>query len=139
LGTILIKNISKHMMIINGILIASILTFSLGFVNQVWIYLLLILFTGIVLAPVNIAIGGWLPELVDPQRMGRVSAWIDPLMMTAQSIALGSIALLFPAFISLKTAYIFMGFGLFTVFIFYLIALPRLVAIAKLNNAALSS
>jgi MFS family permease len=139
LGTILIKHTSKHFIIICGIMIASILTFFLGIASQVWIYLFLILLTGITLAPVNIAIGGWLPELVDPKLMGRVSAWIDPLMMTAQSIALGLIAVLFPAFINLKTAYLFMAAGLFAVFIFYLVSLPRLAVKTKSNSAEIST
>ncbi|CAM3004339.1 MFS transporter [Paenibacillus sediminis] len=135
LGAVLVKVMKKHVIIIVGVLLSGLLTIGLIYANEVWMYLTYIGVIGCVLAPVNIAIGGWLPELVAPDKMGRVSAWIDPLMMLAQSIALGLIAILYPHFISLELTYWLMGGLLLLASIIYLWKLPNLVKEKELNEA----
>jgi DHA3 family macrolide efflux protein-like MFS transporter len=125
-GSVLIKAVKPYLIMISGIGAASLLTFAMGYTSHVWLYLVLVFVAGLVIAPVNIAIGGWMPAIVDPGKMGRVSAWIDPLMMLAQSIALGLIALLYPLFIHLEMLYYGMGIGLFLIFLIYAMVLPRL-------------
>jgi DHA3 family macrolide efflux protein-like MFS transporter len=80
---------------------------------------------GIMLAPLNIAIGGWLPALVDPRQMGRVTSWNDPLLMLGQSVSLGLIALLYPRMLPLEVFYTALAIILLLVFIFYAFTLPR--------------
>jgi DHA3 family macrolide efflux protein-like MFS transporter len=58
--------------------------------------------------------------------VGRVSAWIDPLMMLAHSISLGLIAWLFPAYVSLEAIYYGIGIALLIVSVIYFSVLPRL-------------
>lgn len=84
------------------------------------------LLVGLVIAPVNVAIGGWLPRLADPAQMGRFSAWNDPLLMLGQSAALGAIALLFPSTVGLATIYVTLSALVFLAFAFYAFTLPRL-------------
>ncbi len=131
IGSVVVNKLKPYLIIIAGILAASVLTIALGTTNNEWLYLVLILLAGIVLAPVNVAIGGWLPAIVDPARMGRVSAWIDPLMMLAQSCALGLIALLYPALVSLKAIYYGLGVLMLLVFVIYSATLPRLSRTAQ--------
>lgn len=61
--------------------------------------------------------------------MGRVSGWTDPLMMIAQSSALGLIALLFPGIIG-KVDYIYYGLAgvIIIAALYYFIAPPRFSA-----------
>lgn len=86
---------------ITAIFLASLLTFIIGSLSSINGYLGLILLIGIVLAPANIVLGGWMPELVLPQFMGKVNALTDPVMMAGHSLALGFISLAFPAWISI--------------------------------------
>jgi hypothetical protein len=68
-----------------------------------------------------------MPKIVHPKLMGRVSGWIDPLMMFAQSITLGLIAVLFPKIIS-NIEYLYYGMAtvILLVFLFYALTLPKL-------------
>ncbi len=89
------------------------------------------------IGPVNIAIGGWMPKIVHPKIMGRVSGWQDPFMMFAQSITLGLVALLFPKFVTnIDYLYYGMGIVILAVFVFYFIALPKYSAEADRDRCA---
>lgn len=126
-GNKLVKKFKVHRVLIGGILFTGILTLLLGLLNNIWIYLGFVLLTGVVLAPVNVALSGWMTELVDPKLMGRVSGWIDPLMMLAHSIALGIIAVIFPAFVKVDAIYYAIGILMLLVGTYYLLILPKLV------------
>lgn len=108
------------------ILIAGLLIFVLGYTKVLWVYYATTFVLGMCIGPVNIAIGGWMPKIVNPKLMGRVSGWQDPFMMFAQSLTLGLVALLFPKFVS-NIDYLYYGMGVFilAVFIFYFVALPK--------------
>ncbi|MBS2968646.1 MFS transporter [Metabacillus sp. KIGAM252] len=135
IATFIEKKIKPHLMMIVPILAASALIVLLGFTDHLWVYLTTVFFIGICLGPINIAIGGWMPKIVNPKLMGRVSGWIDPLMMTAQSLTLGFIALVFPKFIE-TIDYIYYGMAsvIFLVFIFYALTLPKLSEQADLEE-----
>ncbi|MBC8081075.1 MAG: MFS transporter [Gorillibacterium sp.] len=126
IGTSIAKLVKPHQIMIAGLFAAAGVTMILGFINHVWLYLILFFVLGLFLAPVNIAIGGWKPAIVEPAYMGRVNAWIDPLMMLAHSIALGLIALVYPHFVGLSVIYYGIGIALFSVFLIYAITLPKL-------------
>ncbi|MBO9130912.1 MFS transporter [Bacillus sp. 165] len=127
IGNPIMKSMKPYQMIIGGIFATGLLTLSFGFTQNVWIYLSLIFVTGLILAPVNIALNGWMTELVDPKIMGRVSAWIDPLMMSAHSLALGAVAIVFPRWVNVDTMYYVLALLMFVVSFYYLLVLPRLV------------
>ncbi|AZB42618.1 MFS transporter [Bacillus sp. FJAT-42376] len=127
IATFIEKKVKPHLMMIVPILAASALIVLLGFTDHLWVYLTAVFFIGICLGPINIAIGGWMPKIVNPKLMGRVSGWIDPLMMTAQSITLGLIAVVFPKFIeTIDYIYYGMAIVIFLVFVFYALTLPKL-------------
>lgn len=108
------------------IFIAGLLIFVLGYTNILWVYYAAAFALGMCIGPINIAIGGWMPKIVHPKLMGRVSGMQDPFMMFAQSLTLGLVALLFPKFVS-NIDYLYYGMGviILLVFIFYFIALPK--------------
>ncbi len=126
-GPKLVQLFKVHRVLIAGILLTGVLTIVLGAMENVWLYLAVVFVTGVILAPVNVALSGWMNELVDPKVMGRVSGWVDPLMMLAHSISLGIVAVVFPAFVKVDTIYFAIGLLLLLVGTYYLLVLPRLV------------
>jgi DHA3 family macrolide efflux protein-like MFS transporter len=123
----LIQKFKVHRVFITGLFLSGIFTFVLGTLGYVWIYFPFVLLIGIILAPLNVALSGWMTELVDPKFMGRVSGWIDPLMMLSYSISLGIIAILFPALVKVDTIYYAIGILLLLVGCYYLLVLPAQV------------
>jgi DHA3 family macrolide efflux protein-like MFS transporter len=127
IGNKLIQLFKVHRVLIAGIFLVGLLMLVLGMVDNIWVYLSIILVTGVILAPVNVAITGWMTELVDPKIMGRVSGWVDPLMMLAHSVSLGIVAIIFPAFVKVDMIYFAIGILMLIVGSFYLLVLPKLV------------
>ncbi|WP_049628386.1 MFS transporter [Bacillus sp. JFL15] len=126
IGTMIAKKVKPHHLMSLPILAAGLLIFVLGYTDQLWIYYAAAFVLGMCIGPVNIAIGGWMPKIVHPKIMGRVSGWQDPFMMFAQSITLGLVALLFPKFVAnIDYLYYGMGIVILAVFLFYFIALPK--------------
>ncbi|MFC0522173.1 MFS transporter [Pontibacillus salicampi] len=74
----------------------------------------------------NIAIGGWLPSIVDKRMMGRVESWITPIMMVSHTATLAIITVGFPSIISIQSLFYVCGAILLLVGVFYMILLPRL-------------
>lgn len=127
IGTLISSKFKPHQLMIYPILLSSILIYILGFTDQMWIFLTTVFIIGTCIGPINIAIGGWMPKIVHPKLMGRVSGWIDPMMMFAQSLTLGIIAVLFPKVIS-NIEYLYYGMAtvILLVFLFYALTLPKL-------------
>lgn len=127
IGNKLIQLFKVHRVLIGGIFLTGILSLTLGMLENIWLYLSIVLLIGVILAPVNVAISGWMTELVDPKLMGRVSGWVDPLMMLAHSVSLGIIAVIFPALVKVDTIYLVIGILMLIVGTYYLLVLPKLV------------
>lgn len=126
-GTILTRSVRLHYIIIASLLVSGALTLVTPFINEVWTFLVLVFFAAIAVAPSNIAIGGWLPQIVDKRLMGRVQGWINPVVMTGQFITLALIAVAFPALVSVEVPFYWLGGSFFAVGMFYLLRLPKLV------------
>lgn len=126
IGPKLIARFSRTSVLITGLFAASLLIFGLGLADRVEIYLAIVVVAGITLAPVNIVLGSWMPELVAPKNMGRVNALIEPIMMSGHSLALGVVAAAFPMWISVT--WLHYGLAICTVIIgfTYLLSLPPL-------------
>ncbi|MNC70030.1 hypothetical protein D3C75_1207970 [compost metagenome] len=67
-----------------------------------------------------------MPHIIDSSIRGRVNAWIDPIMMASQSIALGLVAVLYPKLISIEAAYMGVGVCVLAVALLYAARLPKL-------------
>ncbi|WP_339158226.1 MFS transporter [Paenibacillus sp. FSL W8-0186] len=127
IGLKLIRRYTRIPILIAGLFISSVLIGGLGFTDRIEVYLLLVFIEGIAIAPINIALGSWMPELVPPQNMGRVNALIEPVMMLGHSLALGFVALAFPAWVSITWLHYLLGICTLGVSFYYLLALPPLV------------
>lgn len=127
IATFISSKVKPYQLMIIPIFSISLLVFFLGVTDQVWVFLSIVFVIGTCIAPINVAIGGWMPKIVHPKLMGRVSGWIDPLMMLAQSLTLGTIALLFPKIVA-RIDYLYYGMAVIIlgVFIFYAMTLPKL-------------
>lgn len=126
LGSRMMKRWKPHQIMIGMLLAIGVLIVILGQVNSVWAFMPLTLLLGTLLAPLNVAIGGWVPSLVEPAMMGRTTAWVEPLMMLAHSATLGCISILYPKFLSLELSYWVLGITVLIVFVFYGLTLPKL-------------
>ncbi|RSK26285.1 MFS transporter [Bacillus sp. HMF5848] len=125
-GSLLAKKWKLYQMMIVGLAGSGSLIVAAAYVQHIWLYFVLMACVGLVLPLVNIAIGGWLPAIVDPKMMGRVQGWITPLMMLSQSVTLGAIAFSFPRFIEVGGLFIVVGCCLLLVSIMYAVTLPKL-------------
>ncbi|UKX75402.1 MFS transporter [Bacillus anthracis] len=81
------------------------------FVNYVWSFYVCIAFATFFLPFINVAIMGWMYEIVEESFMGRVQSLLSPLTTGFQLLSLGAIAMLFPKWIRADTLYIIL-FGL---------------------------
>ncbi|MEK5237510.1 MFS transporter [Paenibacillus sp. FSL L8-0470] len=136
LGPRLIARFTRTPVLITGLFVASLLIGGLGYAGQVEVYLVIILLAGIAIAPINIVLGSWMPELVPARNMGRVNALIDPVIMLGHSMALGIVALAFPAWISVTWLHYILGLCTVAVSFFYLFSLPSLVRKLEVQSAA---
>lgn len=126
ISSVIARKIKPFTMFIVPIFLASVLVLFLGLADQVKTYLPIIFFLGMCIGPINVAIGGWIPKIVDPKLMGRVSGWVDPLMMFAQSITLLFVAVLYPRIIrDIDVLYYGIALIILFVFLFYAIFMPK--------------
>ncbi|GIP28899.1 putative MFS-type transporter YkuC [Paenibacillus sp. J23TS9] len=126
ISTPLIKKAGKVIVLITGLFLIGVFTIFLGSFGSIQLYLGMMVLLGIILAPINVVLGGWMPELVEPQSMGRVSAWIEPLSTAGQAIALGFVAIAFPTLVSVTALYWILAVSIFIVSVYYLLVLPSL-------------
>lgn len=127
LGTLLSKKFHLSTIIIVSVISTGLLTFVAPYVDSVWTFFILVFFAAITVAPSNIALGGWVPQIVDRKVMGRVQGWINPIVMLGQFLTLFILALAFPRWVSVEIPFIWLGLSFLIVGIYYLLRLPRLV------------
>jgi MFS transporter, DHA3 family, macrolide efflux protein len=124
-ASMLSQKFKFHHLIVAGLTISGSFIILSSFATTTWMFLSVIFIAALGLPLVNIAIGGWMPSIIEPKMMGRVQGWISPLMMLSQSITLGFIAISFPAILSIEMLYWIVGGCLLLVGIFYTIILPK--------------
>ncbi|MEQ6376920.1 MFS transporter [Bacillaceae bacterium S4-13-56] len=83
-------------------------------------------FVALTIPLANIAIGGWLPSIVDKKMMGRVESWITPLMMASHTATLGIISVGFPSWFTISQIFYACGGALLFVGVGYYLILPKL-------------
>jgi DHA3 family macrolide efflux protein-like MFS transporter len=113
-------------LIISGIMVTGIFLGLTGLSTNVYLYFSLNFVAAFALPFINIGIGGWMPQIIDPKMMGRVQGVVSPVNMLSQSLTLGIIALTFPRLISIEGLFIIIGGILAIVGIFYWLTLPKL-------------
>ncbi|MDZ5470163.1 MFS transporter [Bacillus sp. 31A1R] len=136
-ASLLSQKVKLYQMVIMGLLISGSFIVLASFANHTYLFMAFTFISALGLPLVNIAIGGWMPSIIDPKMMGRVQGWISPLMMFSQSLTLGFIAYSFPAILKVEMLFWLVGGCLMLVGIFYLFTLPKFTKIS--NNETQST
>ncbi|WP_100487871.1 MFS transporter [Sporolactobacillus pectinivorans] len=110
---------SYKTMIVSGLTASGSFIIAAGYAPNVVVFLVLMFFSTLFIPFVNVAIGGWMPCVVDPKMMGRVESWSTPIMMLFQSLTLGLIMAAFPAWISIESIFLIVGSLTFLSAIYY--------------------
>ncbi|WP_335872062.1 MFS transporter [Bacillus sp. 2205SS5-2] len=126
LASIIVQKFKFYQLAVFGLAVTGGSIIASSIVESVWLFLCLMFVLALAIPFINVAIGGWLPGIIDPKMMGRVQGWISPFMMFSQSITLGFIAIGYPKFVSIETLYWIVGTCLLLVSFFYWMVLPRL-------------
>jgi MFS family permease len=127
LSTMLAKRFPLHLMMTTGFFMMTLFTISQGLITSSYLFVGLDFLIGIGVTVVNVAFFGWFPQIVDPRMIGRVNGMRQPLMLTAQSITLAFVAVVYPKMISIEHLFFTEGVMLLVITAFYLLSLPRLV------------
>jgi len=127
LASALANKMKLYHMLIAGLLAGGICITAIGWAEDVPMFLFFEGLFSITLPFINVSIGGWMPQIIDPKMMGRVQGWVDPLMMLATSLTLGFISFSFPAWVSIESLYMLVGGCILFVGVFYWAVLPRLI------------
>ncbi|WP_370225169.1 MFS transporter, partial [Cytobacillus sp.] len=135
-ASLLTQKFKLYQLIIAGLLLSGSFIIAASFAENTFIFLSLLFAAAVGLPLVNIAIGGWMPSIVDPKMMGRVQGWISPLMMLSQSLTLGFIAVSFPGLLKVEMLYWMVGGCLALVGVFYSLVLPRLTKKSEKSSEA---
>ncbi|RBP92365.1 MFS transporter [Cytobacillus firmus] len=138
-ASLLAQKFKLYQLIIAGLLLSGSFIIAASFAESTFIFLSLLFAAAFGLPLVNIAIGGWMPSIVDPKMMGRVQGWISPLMMLSQSLTLGFIAVSFPGLLKVEMLYWMVGGCLALVGVFYSLMLPGLTKKSEKRSEAHSS
>jgi MFS transporter, DHA3 family, macrolide efflux protein len=137
IASIFTQKVKLYQMIIFGLFVSGGFIVIASFAENIYFFLSLIFMASLGLPFVNIAIGGWMPSIVDPKMMGRVQGWINPLMMFSQSITLGVIAVAFPKILTVEMLYWMVGGCLMLVGVYYLLTLPK-ISLSEKNSKTVS-
>lgn len=111
-------------MIIAGLLVSGVFMIGAGYVPTVYMFLIMIFLATLLIPLVNVAIGGWMPHLVNPKMMGRVESWSTPILMLSQSLTLGLITLSFPVYLSVESLFLIVGAVTILSAFYYLFFVP---------------
>ncbi|WP_064091773.1 MFS transporter [Rossellomorea aquimaris] len=137
-SSMLTQKFRFHVLIVAGLVISGTFIIAASFAPTTWVFMMIVFLAALGLPLVNIAIGGWLPSIIDPKMMGRVQGWINPLMMLSQSITLGIIAMTFPNVVSVEMLYWVVGGCLIFVGALYTVILPKFMNEEEVKPAVLN-
>ncbi|WP_379130260.1 MFS transporter [Paenibacillus sp. sgz500958] len=119
------KKLKPFQMIILGLFTTGASTVLIAFSHQVTTFLVCMFAIAFFLPLINVGIGGWLPALVEPQKMGRVGGLMTPLIIMSQVLSLLILYLIFPAKVSVSSLFLFLGLMLIGFSILYSYLFPR--------------
>lgn len=135
LSSLLAQKVKLYKLIITGAFYIAIMTILASYSPNILVFLTICFFLALGLPLINIAIGGWMPTIIEPKMMGRVQGWITPLMMLSQSITLGLISIGYPKWFSIEIIYWFVGACFLLVGFYYSLVLPKLAKEKEAKDA----
>ncbi|MGE7888631.1 MFS transporter [Bacillus cereus] len=123
----IIKSITFHQIITYSLLIMGITHLIQAFISNIWWFLLLHFIYAFAIPLCNIALFGWIGQLVDGSFMGRVQALINPVMMLTFTTTQGFIAITFPKYVDITFLFYLVGVCEIILFIYFIILFPLFV------------
>ncbi|MGA4721887.1 MFS transporter [Fictibacillus nanhaiensis] len=129
----LIRSIAFHKMITFTMLIMGSTHLLQALVPNFVVFLAINFLYALAIPLCNIALFGWLGQLVDNNFMGRVQALINPIMMLTFTATQGFIAVSFPKFIDITFLFYLAGICEILLFLFFFTSLPYFIK--KRENA----
>ncbi|MBB6455101.1 MFS family permease [Salirhabdus euzebyi] len=124
-ASIVANKLKLRLMLVIGLIVSGSFIATQALVSEIYALFILNAIVALFLPFINIAIGGWLPSIVNPKMMGRVQGWISPLMMLSHSTTLGIIALTFQKSLTIEALFWIVGGCLTVVGVFFALLLPR--------------
>ncbi|MFE3577362.1 MFS transporter [Lysinibacillus sp. NPDC059133] len=134
-STKLIRNIAFHHMITYTILVMGCTHFIQALIPNVGVFLSLHFIYAFTIPLCNIALFGWLGQLVEGSFMGRVQALINPVMMLTFTTTQGLIAISFPKLIEIEFLFFLVGTCEIILFAYFAISLPHLIKKGHSNES----
>ncbi|EJQ37427.1 hypothetical protein IEE_05213 [Bacillus cereus BAG5X1-1] len=131
IASLLLQKLKLHHLLILSLFIEGGATIFGSLVNTVWLYMISVCVVALAIPMINIAIGGWIPKIVDPKMMGRVQGCINPIIMLSQSLTLLFIAGFYPNILRIETLFWLVGGCLIFVGYLYKILFPRAIKVGK--------
>jgi MFS family permease len=132
-ASLLAEKVKLYQLMISGFSFAGVFLSAEYFAQNIPFFLTFYFLTALTIPIVNIAIYGWLPQLVDHRFMGRVQALLDPIGNLSQSLLFGLLALTFPKYVNVEIPFLVFGGCLIVVALFYLIVFPRAIRAESMN------
>lgn len=103
------KFLSPKRTILLSMMVVSVLLTLLGLIQLPWLFFLSLFIVGFFIVMINIVIGSWLPQIVDPAFMGRTYSLLDPAALSTKSLGLIVCSWVFPQTLSLTVLYFLFG------------------------------
>ncbi|WP_237458619.1 hypothetical protein [Pontibacillus yanchengensis] len=126
MSAMIAKKLKLYTCLSVGLMVSGFFLLVSGIAPTPTIFLIITAVVALTIPLANIAIGGWLPAIVDKKMMGRVESWITPVMMISHTATLGVISVGFPTFFSITSLFYVCGEILALVGIGYMLILPKL-------------
>jgi len=130
-----VKKMKLYQMFIGSLFAAMGLIVSFALVNNAWVFVGLYGLFAFLLPFVNVPYHGWRQRITDPKMIGRVHAWFNPLLKLSHSVALGFVALAFPAWVGVEALFWLVAMLLCLTAVYYLIVLPPMAKRQELIEA----
>lgn len=123
----LIKNIPFHQMITYTLLLMGCTHLIQALIPNVWLFLSVNFIYAFAIPLCNIALFGWIGQLVDSAFMGRVQALVNPIMMLTFTATQGFIAVSFPKYVDIDFLFYLVSACEIILFVYFFISLPYFI------------
>ncbi|WP_340673470.1 MFS transporter [Brevibacillus agri] len=131
LGSALSPNVTKriklYMVLTFSLIFSGIFVILAGLSPTIVLFLIFHFFFSVAVAFINISFYGWIPQMVNPNMMGRFRGILDPVSSLFQSLSLAFIAWTFPSMLRIEMLFGVVGGAMLLLGMLYLFTIPSFV------------
>lgn len=121
------KRVKLYWMFILGLFVGGLLIFGEALASNIYIFLSIGFLFSLSLPFINVPFGGWLPQIIEPKKMGRVNSVISLISTTSTVATLSIIAWIFPRFVTVRDLFFLIGGCTLLTSLYFLLVLPPLI------------